>query len=146
MQHDDLTIHHRVCYADTDAGGVVYHARYIEFAELARNRLMYQAGFSFASLMKEHQVQLMVHKVNAVYHAPAMLEDDITLRTAIGDCRPSRSVWVTEARRGDELLAVISLDMIAWNTGTRQLTRHPEAFLQALESYRAEPAAALAKA
>ena len=30
---------HDVSYADTDAGGVVYHGRYIEMAERARNPL-----------------------------------------------------------------------------------------------------------
>ncbi|VFR48850.1 4-hydroxybenzoyl-CoA thioesterase family active site [plant metagenome] len=132
QQRPDAGITHRVCYADTDAGGYVYHARYIEFAEHARNQLMYAAGYSFASLASAHGVMLVVHRVEAQHHLPARLEDSLSLRARIAWCRPSKSRWVTEARRGDALLATITIDMVALNVRTRELARHPEPFLAAL--------------
>jgi acyl-CoA thioester hydrolase len=147
QEMQETLVRHRVCYADTDAGGVVYHSRYIELAEHARNRLMYHVGFSFASLLKEHQVQLMVHKVEAVYHAPALLEDELGLRATIRECRPSRSVWRTEVHRHDvggpqrELVAVIHIEMVAWDASSRRLTRHPDALLQALAPHVVAPPA-----
>lgn len=131
----DTTVTHRVCYADTDAGGIVYHARYIELVEHARNRLMYMAGYSFARLASEHGIALIVRKVNALYHAPALLEDELRMRSVIASCQPSRSVWLTEVRREDTLLASITIEMVAADMNTRQLARHPEPLLQALSVF-----------
>jgi acyl-CoA thioester hydrolase len=131
----DTTVTHRVCYADTDAGGIVYHARYIELVEQARNQLMYLAGFSFAGLARDHGVALIVRKVVADYRAPAFLEDELRMRSRIVQCQPSRSVWVTDVRRGEDLLATITIEMVAADPATRQLARHPEPLLQALSRF-----------
>jgi acyl-CoA thioester hydrolase len=136
--NDATALHHKVCYADTDAGGVVYHARYIEMVERSRNRVMYAAGYSFAELAQAHQVMLIVHKVQATYLAPAFLEDDLSLSSRLSACRPSRTVWETEVRRGETLLATVSMDMVALDTVTRRLARMPEAFLAALRPFAKE--------
>jgi acyl-CoA thioester hydrolase len=36
----------RVYYEDTDAGGVVYHASYLKFAERARTEMLRETGFA----------------------------------------------------------------------------------------------------
>jgi acyl-CoA thioester hydrolase len=132
---EDLTLDYIVCYADTDAGGVVYHARYIEMVERARNKLMYLAGFSFATLGRQYQVMLIVHKVEAVYHAPAFLEDKLQLTSRITRCRPSRTVWVTDVTKDGVLIASITIEMVALHTVTRRLAKHPDAFLEALAPF-----------
>lgn len=139
MSREDTAVEYTVCYADTDAGGYVYHARFIEMAERARNQLMYKAGFSFALLAKNYDVMLIVHKVEALHHMPAFLEDRLTLRAHIARARASRSTWVTDVTRGPDLLARITMDMVALSVSARQLARHPEAFLQALELYTGAP-------
>jgi acyl-CoA thioester hydrolase len=135
MGSEDPTLHYTVCYADTDAGGVVYHARYIDMVERARNKLMYAAGFTFAMLAEQYQVMLIVHRVEAVYHAPAVLEDRLQLRSRLTDCRAARSVWVTDVTRDDVLIASITIEIVALHTVTRRLARHPEAFLERLSPY-----------
>lgn len=135
MGTEDPTLHYTICYADTDAGGVVYHARYIEMVERARNKLMNIAGFTFSMLAQEYQVMLIVHRVEAVYHAPALLEDRLQLKSRLTDCRPSRSVWVTDVRRDDVPIATVTIEMVALHTATRRLTRHPDAFLERLAPY-----------
>ena len=46
----------RVYYEDTDAGGVVYHARYLHFFERARTEYLRTLNFSQQSLLQEQQV------------------------------------------------------------------------------------------
>ncbi|MEG1690622.1 MAG: hotdog domain-containing protein, partial [Hafnia sp.] len=41
----------RVYYEDTDAGGVVYHARYVAFYERARTEMLRQHNFSQQQLL-----------------------------------------------------------------------------------------------
>lgn len=127
---------HSVSYADTDAGGVVYHGRYIEMAERARNRLMRKAGFSFASLGERYDTMLVMHKIAATYHVPAFLEDELQLRTRVPVCKASRSVWLTEVWRQAQLVATIELQIVCVCVSTRQLARHPAPFVEALAAYR----------
>ncbi|MFL6652015.1 MAG: acyl-CoA thioesterase, partial [Sulfurifustaceae bacterium] len=135
MEQKDPTLHYTVCVADTDANGVVYHGRYVEMVERSRNRLMNLAGFTFRTLARQHQIMLVVHRMEAVYHAPALLDDQLRLETRLKRCQPSRTVWVTDVMRDDELLASITIEMVAVHVSNRQLVPHPPAFLDGLARY-----------
>ena len=43
----------RVYYEDTDAGGIVYHANYLKFAERARTEFLHELGLSNSQVMIE---------------------------------------------------------------------------------------------
>ena len=43
----------RVYYEDTDAGGVVYHATYLRFAERARTEALRELGIPHAELVQQ---------------------------------------------------------------------------------------------
>ncbi|MFC5473494.1 thioesterase family protein [Paraherbaspirillum soli] len=140
LPNHDAALSYTVCYADTDAGGVIYHARYIEMVERARNRVMNLAGFTFAALAREHDTMLIVHKVNAVHHAPGFLEDHLQLTTRLATCKAARTVWLTEVMRGDTLLATVSIEMVAIHASTRNLRLHPQALLDGLAAFVLQPA------
>lgn len=144
--NDDAVLHYIVCYADTDAGGVVYHARYIEMVERARNRVMNLAGFTFAELSREHDTLLIVHKVNAVYHAPSFLDDHLQLKSRLTACEAARSIWLTEVRRDNVLLAEVSIEMVALHDSTRRLRPHPAILLERLAPFVSIPPAKAARA
>ncbi len=71
----------RVYYEDTDAGGVVYHARYLAFAERARTEALRDAGVPHADMAREHGVIFMVRRLELEYLRPARLDDWLTIRT-----------------------------------------------------------------
>ena len=50
----------RVYYEDTDAGGVVYHARYLHFLERARTEYLRTFNFSQQELLKEEKGAFVV--------------------------------------------------------------------------------------
>jgi acyl-CoA thioester hydrolase len=72
----------RVYYEDTDAGGVMYHAAYLGFAERARTECLRDAGLPHAAMLTEHGVMFMVRRVQIEYLRPARLDDMLTIRTA----------------------------------------------------------------
>ncbi|WP_093317848.1 tol-pal system-associated acyl-CoA thioesterase [Thorsellia anophelis] len=72
----------RVYYEDTDAGGVVYHARYVAFFERARTELLREKGFSQIALL-EQDVAFAVRKMNLEFHRPAVLDDSLIVETVI---------------------------------------------------------------
>lgn len=114
-----------VCYADTDAGGVVYHARYIDMAERARMVMMIGLGLSCKkALESEHPVGIMVRKIEAEYIRPAFLEDELTVETRFTAVGGATMDIVQEIKRGDELL--VSLKLTAFTvSGVGKPTRIP---------------------
>ena len=71
----------RVYYEDTDAAGIVYHARYLAFAERARMEAMRAAGVPHDALVTQHGVIFVVRHVEMDYLRPARLDDVITVTT-----------------------------------------------------------------
>ena len=71
----------RVYYEDTDAGGVVYHANYLRFAERARTEALRDLGVPHAEMVREHGVMFMVRRIKLDYSQPARLDDLLTVIT-----------------------------------------------------------------
>jgi uroporphyrinogen-III synthase len=81
----DLLLPHRfpirVYYEDTDAGGIVYYANYLKFAERARTEMLLQiAGPAYANLLAKGGM-IAVRDVTARYLLPAHLHDQLTVKT-----------------------------------------------------------------
>src|SRR6202012_4661955 len=75
----------RVYYEDTDAGGVVYHANYLRYAERARTEALRDAGIPHAELVADHGLMFMVHRAEIDYVRPAMLDDRLVVESATKD-------------------------------------------------------------
>jgi acyl-CoA thioester hydrolase len=73
----------RVYYEDTDAGGIVYYANYLKFAERARTEYFRSLGCSVSAIAKQYSVQLVVASCNSNYKYPARLEDEIEVHTSV---------------------------------------------------------------
>ena len=126
---------YRVCYADTDAGGIVYHGRYIEMSERSRNSLMNRVGFNFVRLADEHQIMMVIQRVECVYFAPALLDDFLTLRSRLTKCRSAYSVWVTDVMRGEDRIAAVTAKIVFLDTESRKVARHPQALVDGLSHF-----------
>ncbi|MDY0873262.1 tol-pal system-associated acyl-CoA thioesterase [Dongia rigui] len=73
----------RVYYEDTDAGGIVYYANYLKFAERARTEMLREAGFHHTAMMQGDGLMLAVRRVNAEYLRPAKLDDALEVATSV---------------------------------------------------------------
>ena len=77
----------RIYYEDTDAGGVVYHANYLRYAERARTEALRDAGVPHAEMAAEHGVIFMVRRAKLDYLAPARLDDQLTVSSRVIELR-----------------------------------------------------------
>jgi acyl-CoA thioester hydrolase len=77
----------RVYYEDTDAGGVVYHARYLHFLERARSEWLRALGFEQARLRSEHGILFAVRKMSLEFVRPACLDQALRVTVALGEPR-----------------------------------------------------------
>jgi acyl-CoA thioester hydrolase len=66
----------RVRYAETDQMGVVYHAHYLSWCDVARTEYIRTLGASYAELERQGLL-LAVTEANVRYHASARYDDDI---------------------------------------------------------------------
>jgi acyl-CoA thioester hydrolase len=71
----------RIYYADTDAGGVVYHATYLALAERARTEALRDARIPHAAMLADHDCLFMLRRINLEYLRPARLDDMLTITT-----------------------------------------------------------------
>ena len=75
----------RVYYEDTDAGGVVYHANYLRYAERARTEALRDAGIPHAELVEQFNLMFMVNRAEIDYVRPAILDDTLVVETETSD-------------------------------------------------------------
>ena len=72
----------RVRYAETDQMGMVYHANYLVWFEVARTDLLRQFGWTYRE-MEQAGVRLPVIEAHCTYRRPARYDDEIEVR-AVG--------------------------------------------------------------
>ena len=117
--------HFSICYADTDAGGVVYHSRYIDMAERARMEMLHELGISCRDLEKaEKPCSFMIHKLEIEYKRPALLEDELTVETQVLRIGGATFDLLQTVKRGDETLVEIKVYALAV-AGVGKPTRIP---------------------
>ena len=73
----------RVYYEDTDAGGIVYHASYLKYAERARTEFLRTLGFDHGTLQREYGVLFAVRHLEVDYRKSAILDDELSVRSEV---------------------------------------------------------------
>src|ERR671916_208684 len=69
----------RVNYSETDQMGVVYHARYLVWFDIARTEHLRRAGMSYRDL-ESAGLRLVVSEAAIRYRQPARYDDPIRIR------------------------------------------------------------------
>ena len=94
----------RVYYHHTDAGVVVYHGTYLDFMEAARIELLGALGLDLAELAVKERVLFIVYRLEASYHKPARLNEQLVVTATIARVGGVRLEFEQQVRRGEELL------------------------------------------
>lgn len=94
----------RVYYEDTDAGGVVFYARYLAYMERARTEWLRALGFDNSSLAAGSRVVFAVRHVELDYLRPARLDDELKVSARLVDVRRASLTFEQHVRRLDEVL------------------------------------------
>lgn len=125
----------RVYYSDTDCGGIVYHANYLNFAEHARTELLRDISISakqtgsHRALMEQEELALVVKSVNADYQRPAYLDDLLTVETEIEQSKRFSIVFRQTVKRDGETLCVMLVKVAAIDTTTMRPKLMPPWFV-----------------
>ncbi|HEX2582305.1 MAG TPA: tol-pal system-associated acyl-CoA thioesterase [Dongiaceae bacterium] len=99
----------RVYIEDTDAGGIVYYANYLKYAERARTEMLRAAGFAHGAIMAKERLFLAVRRCTVDYLRPARLDDWLEIETTIASVRRASIAFEQKMRRGFEAIASLTL-------------------------------------
>jgi acyl-CoA thioester hydrolase len=102
----------RVYYEDTDAAGLVYHARYLHFMERARTEMLREAGSDHPRLMAEEGLGFAVRRLAIEFVRPARLDDLLAVETAMTSFTGARIELSQRVLREDALLADCVLTLV----------------------------------
>ena len=123
----------RVYYQDTDAGGVVFHAQYLAFMERARTELLNARGLDLASLADEGRLLFLVHELNARFHAPARLNDMLSVSAEVVKMGRASLVFGHRVERETELLVEAEVTLAIVHRDRMRPARMPEELQRAFE-------------
>ena len=123
----------RVYYQDTDAGGVVFHAQYLAFMERARTELLNEAGIDLARFAERHRLLFMVHRIVVDYHAPARLNDLLSVGAEVVKMGRASLVFRQRVERGAELLVEADITLALVDPERMRPARMPEELQLALK-------------
>jgi tol-pal system-associated acyl-CoA thioesterase len=123
----------RVYYQDTDAGGVVFHAQYLAFMERARTELLNALGIDLAHLADERRLLFLVYELKARYHAPARLNDMLSVSAEVVKMGRASLVFRHRVERGGELLVEADVTLALVDRDRMRPARMPEELEQAFK-------------
>lgn len=75
----------RARYAETDQMGVVYYSNYLVWMEVGRVEFCKARGFSYKEMEEHEGVLLAVAEASCRYAFPARFDDEVIVRTWIGE-------------------------------------------------------------
>jgi acyl-CoA thioester hydrolase len=106
-------VRHRVNYSETDQMGVVYHARYLVWLDMARTEHLRQLGTSYRDL-EALGLRLVVSEVNVRYRRPARYDDPVRISAWVRSTASRRITfgYAVEHDLTGELLATATTSLL----------------------------------
>jgi acyl-CoA thioester hydrolase len=111
---------------DTDAGGIVYHARYLNFMERCRTRFFYHKGIDHAQLIASNAGNFVVTHAEIDFKSPARLGEELAVTLDAVEIRGASIKCAQQVIRGGQLLVSAKITLAFVNPQTGKPIRIPE--------------------
>ena len=123
----------RVYYEDTDAGGIVYYANYLKFAERCRTEYLRCLGTRQQDgLEAEEKTGWVVRHCEVDYLKPAVLDDELVVSCRISNLGGVTAVMHQEISRNGEVLVTLDVKVAHLSLMTKKPVRIPKDLAQKL--------------
>ena len=130
----------RIYYEDTDAGGVVYHANYLRYAERARSEALRDAGIPHADLVARFGLMFMVHHAEIDYLRPAILDDLLVVETETIDVGGATVLLRQTVRGPNGVCAAMRIKLACVRIKENRAARIPPEWREGMVAMRHEAA------
>ncbi|HOE89845.1 MAG: Acyl-CoA thioester hydrolase YbgC [Spirochaetes bacterium ADurb.Bin315] len=114
----------RVYYSDTDCGGIVYHARYLDFAEHARTELLreiaqrHRFDGNQSAMLNLSKTGFVVKSITIDYRKPAKLDDLLEVRTTVTSMKRFSMTLTQQVFKDEDLIADLLVKVAAIHLDT----------------------------
>jgi acyl-CoA thioester hydrolase len=109
----------RVYYEDTDAGGIVYYANYLKFAERARTEALRAAGISQQELLATQKIAFAVRACHVEFFKPARLDDLLTIESHLDDIGTASLDMSQTIKKDNDILVTLSVRLAVVGDGMK---------------------------
>ena len=99
----------RVYFEDTDAAGIMYHAKYLHFLERGRSEYLRVAGIDHGAAVKAGLGAYAVTEMEIKWRRPARLDDVLIIETRLLSVRAAACRLAQAITRDGEMLADATL-------------------------------------
>jgi len=123
----------RVYFQDTDAGGVVFHATYLDFLERARTEWLRAKGYDQTELARRFKLVFMVRQLEVAYVKPALLDDLVMVTADVEKLGRAQLTFRQDIRRGADVLLRALVNVACVATADYKPVPIPEALRASLE-------------
>lgn len=123
----------RIYYQDTDAGGVVYHASYLNFLERARYEWLRELGFTVDTMIRSHKMIFLIRSLGIEYFKPALLDDLLDVTVQVVDIGRSRITLQQQILREQGTLASATVHAVCVGAETLKPVSIPASLRQKIE-------------
>ncbi|HET6395887.1 MAG TPA: tol-pal system-associated acyl-CoA thioesterase [Pseudoxanthomonas sp.] len=130
----------RVYWEDTDAGGVVYHARYLAFLERARSDALRAMGRGQQALQQAGLV-FAVHSMRLEFLRPARLDDLLQVTAEVVRVGRASAVFSQRILRGEETLLAAEVKVASLRAADFRPCPMEDRLYEELKSLQAGPTA-----
>jgi len=103
----------RVYFEDTDAGGVVYHSKYLNFFERARTEMLRAGVISMTQLKQNHKLIWVVLDANVKFLQAARLDDELLVMAELTWMKGVRQGFRQQINRKSDGVLVATADITA---------------------------------
>ena len=106
----------RVYFEDTDAGGVVYHASFVRFAERGRTDFLRLLGTDARQLIdgsdKREPAAFVVRRMQIDFYRPGRMDDLLEVETRVKELGGASVTLIQTIKRGDQRLVEAEVTVV----------------------------------
>jgi acyl-CoA thioester hydrolase len=114
-----------VYFEDTDAGGVVYHATYLRYAERARTEFLRATGVPHHELMADEGLVFVVRSAAIEYLRIARLDESLVVVTRVAALGGASVMLQQDVQRTGETVASLRIGLVATDLAAGKARRIP---------------------
>ena len=124
----------RVYYEDTDAGGVVFHANYINYFERARTEMLRAMGYEQDELIVNDGIIFAVRSLQVDYLRSARFNELLQVSAEVTNAKKASLTFTQLITRGGEVLCTSMIRIACLDAVTKRPKAIPENLLELLKN------------
>lgn len=122
----------RIYYEDTDAGGIVYYANYLKYAERARTEFLRHLGINQEEMLKNQGQGFVVRNCNISYKSPAKLDDALNITCKITELKGVSLKMEQKLYKNDTVICEIEISLVFLSLPSMRPTKIPPQIISIL--------------